>query len=209
MIVPLDTRTAIDFIERYHYSKSASAGTARYGWIDDDGSLKAVSIFNPGNHATRMGVFGSDHWVHVLHHHRLVVHPDVPHGMTSQFQSASLRALHRDRPEVWAVVTYADTDQGHMGTIYQATNAAYTGMVTKGNLYFKDPLGAIVTVQALKRFGTWSERRAKAAELSYTEHRSAGKHRYVYVLGTAKQRRGYPPMLWKILPYPKSADFTS
>lgn len=49
----------------------------------------------------REGVFGPGHWQHVLHHHRLAVHPSVEHGLTSQFLAASLRALRDDRPEIW------------------------------------------------------------------------------------------------------------
>lgn len=210
--VPIPAKDAIAAVREWHYSGSAVAGTARYGWLTEEGdpapvgTLLGVSIFDPGNHDVRCGVFGPEHYAHVLHHHRLAVRPDVAHGLTSQFLSASLRALHRERPGIWAVVTYADASVGHIGTIYQATNAIYTGVRTKGNLYFRTPDGTMATVQSLKRYGTWSERRAKAAEMGWTEHRSAGKHRYVYLLGTARQRKGYPPMLWPSLPYPKMAE---
>lgn len=200
---------AVEFVRRWHYSGSAAPGVARYGWYDDRGRLLGVSIFDTGNHAMREGVFGPGHWQHVLHHHRLAVHPSIPHGMTSQFLAASLRALHRDHPEVRAVVSYADSDQGHVGTVYQAVNGTYTGRVGQGNLYLRDRRGAIRTMQSLKRYGTWPERRAVARELGWVEHRSAGKHRYVFVLGTARQRRHYPALRWPVLPYPKrSVDTT-
>lgn len=41
---------------------------------------------------------------------------------TSQVVATSLRLLRRDAPLVRVVVSYADTEQGHVGTIYQATN---------------------------------------------------------------------------------------
>ena len=193
---------AVGFVRRHHYSGTAVAGLARYGWITQDDQLVGVSIFDPGHHDTRKGVFGPEHWRHVAHHHRLAVRPDVPHGFTSMFQAGALRALKRDRPDLWAVVTYADVSHGHVGTIYQATNAIYTGLRTKGNLYLVTPEGDVRTMQALSRYGTWSQRRAKAAELGWTERRSLGKHRYVYLLGSARQRRKYPPLCWPVLPYP-------
>lgn len=151
----------------------------------------------------REGVFGPEYFAHVLHHQRLAVHPDVPHGTTSTFLAASLRQLKVDRPETWAVVTYADADQGHAGIIYQATNAIYTGVATKGNIYFLKPDGSIGTMQSLKPHGKWSERRSAAARLGWTECRSIGKHRYIYLLGSARQKRARPPLLWRALPYPK------
>lgn len=162
-----------------------------------------MSIFDTGNHAMRCGVLGPQHFATVLHHHRLAVHPSVPHGLTSSFLAASLRALRRDRPETLAVVTYADLDQGHRGTVYQATNALFTGTVATGNLYLRRDDGTLSTMQGLKHVGMWSERREVARERGWTEHRSRGKHRYVYLFGSA--RRGKPVLRWATLPYPKAA----
>ena len=196
----IDSKQAVAFIKEFHYSGSCANGVARYGWFDNDHNLVGVSVFDNGNHQMRTGVFGPEYAKRVLHHHRLAVHPDVPHGTTSSFLAASLRALRKDRGTL-AVVTYADSDQGHVGTIYQATNAIYTGMVAKGNLYFAKPDGSIGTMQSLKHVGTWSERRRVAAELGWQEKRCAGKHRYVYLL-----ERRHPPLLWPTLPYPKKGD---
>lgn len=101
------------------------------------------------------------------------------------------------------MVTYADSDQGHVGTVYQAVNGTYTGQVGQGNLYLRDRRGGIRTMQSLKRHGTWSQRRAVARELGWLEHRSGGKHRYVLLLGSARERRRYPGLCWAALPYPK------
>lgn len=67
--------------------------------------------------------------------------------MTSAFLAASLRSLRADRPDVLAVVTYADLDQGHRGTVYQATNALFTGTVATGESYCR------VHLDSAKRFG--------------------------------------------------------
>lgn len=58
-------------------------------------------------------------------------------------------------------------------------------------------------MQSLKSVGTWPERRAEAARRGWVEVRSKGKHRYVYLLGTSRQQRAYPRLLWPTLPYPK------
>ena len=53
---------------------------------------------------------------------------------TSQAVAMSLKQLHKDAPNVRLVVSYADCDQSHLGTIYQATNWIYTGVTDKGDL---------------------------------------------------------------------------
>lgn len=207
IISEVPAKEAIEFVSKYHYAGSGTSGVARYGWLTDDDELVGVSIFDTGNHAMRQGPFGQDNWSHVFHHQRLAVHPSIPHGSTSKFLAGTLRALKRDRPDTWAVVTYADTDQGHVGTIYQATNALYTGVATKGNLYFRTPEGTIATMQSLKRFGVWSERREEAKRRGYIECRSGGKHRYIYLLGDGRERRKLQKeLLWPVLPYPKKTE---
>lgn len=201
-LVPIEPGLACDLVRRWHYSGSAVPGVVRYGWADG-GEIIGVSIFDPGHHATRQGVFGPEHFRHVLHHHRLALRPDAPAFTAGRFIAASLRQLRMDRPETWAVVTYADTCEGHHGTVYQATNAIYTGLYAKGNLKFRTPEGVLIGTQSLSWVGTWPERRRWAAEHGWTEVRCGGKHRYVYLLGTPTERRRRPPMLWEALPYPK------
>lgn len=46
---------------------------------------------------------------------------------TTQAVAASLKLLKQDRPLCRLVVSYADCDQNHLGTIYQATNWLYVG----------------------------------------------------------------------------------
>jgi hypothetical protein len=202
VIVAVTPVEAVRFVREHHYSGTASAGVARYGWADPEGNLIGVSIYDNGNHAMRQGVFGPDHYRHVLHHHRLAIVPGAPKFSASMFMGAALRQLRVDRPDTWAVVTYADACEGHLGTIYQATNAIYTGVKAKGNLKFLDQDGGIQTTQSLSRAGAWPERRAEAARRGWTEVRCKGKHRYVYLLGTAKERKHRPPLLWPILNYP-------
>lgn len=198
-IGPVTVAQAVGFVREWHYSGSAAPGLLRYGWYDADDQLIGVSIYNFGNHAMRQGVFGPEHYEHVIHHHRLALLPTAPKFSASRFIGACNRAIQRDLPEIWAIVTYADLDQGHNGTVYRATNALFTGIKTRGNLYFRTPAGDIKTVQSLSNVGVWSERRIEAARRGWTEHRCQGKARYVYLLGTKIQRRRRPSLKWEVL----------
>lgn len=198
MIRDAEAGEAVSFVVEHHYSGTATAGTVRHALVED-GRLVGVSIYNTGTFAMTAGVFGKEYAGRVFHHHRLAVDPDAPKFTAGRLVAASLRKLHQDRPDLLAVVTYADRCQGHHGTIYQATNAIYTGTRAKGNLKFLTPDGRLMPTQSLK--GTWPERRAEAARRGWTEVRCQGKERYVYLLGSA--RRGKPPLLWPVLDYPK------
>lgn len=202
MLVSVTSQDATKFVSERHYTRSASPGVLRYGW-EVSGKLVGVSIYDTGNHAMRQGVFGPEHYTHVLHHHRLALEPGMPKGTASEFLGACMREIRVARPDVWAIVTYADACQLHAGTIYQATNAIYTGVMAKGNLKFVDVLDdwQIHPTQSLK--GTWPERRKQAWDKGWYEIRCEGKHRYVYLLGTRQQRRFRPSMLWPVLDYPK------
>lgn len=48
---------------------------------------------------------------------------------TSKAVAMALKDLHKDKPMCRLVVSYADCDQSHLGTIYQATNWVFVGQV--------------------------------------------------------------------------------
>lgn len=199
MIGTVSPAEAVHFVKERHYSRSASPGVRRFGWYEN-GRLIGVSIYNQGTHAMRSGVFGPEHYKRVLHHHRLAIEPGAPKCTASQFIAACNKELAKEG--YWAVVTYADLCQGHDGTIYRATNALFTGIQAKGNVEHHDMLtGEFKSLDSLKSWGPWKVRRQVLERLGYEETRCKGKARYVYLLGTAKQRRSRPALLWPVLPY--------
>ena len=192
-------REARDFVSEHHYTQTCSSGVARFGW-EREGRLVGATVYDTGNHAMRCGVFGASHYGTVLHHHRLALAPEAPKMTASEFMAAAMRELRTQRPETRAIVTYADLCQGHDGTIYRATNALFTGIVARGNLKFVTPDGEIRPTQSLP--GTWPERRARAAELGWTEKRCLGKVRYVHLLGSSREKkRSKAGLLWEVLPF--------
>lgn len=185
-LIEVTAEDATEFVKRWHYSGAATHGVARHGW-EVDGQLVGVSIYDTGTHPMREGVFGSEHYRRVLHHRRLALTDDAPRFTASQFIGASLKQLGRERPEVWAVVTYADLCQGHDGVIYRATDAVAAGVVGRGNLHLTDGEGRIRLTQSLA--GTWPERRQEAHRRGWIETRCLGKARYVWLLGSGRQKR--------------------
>lgn len=102
------------------------------------------------------------------------------------------------------VVSYAEIDQGHVGTVYQASNWLYTGLSAKRTNWTVD--GVDRHCQTLADKFTSAEIRARyGARFSLTPR--PRKHRYVYINAKGCRRREILSALrYPILPYPKKAS---
>lgn len=139
---------AKNYIRRHHYSKSCHNGPSPcYGLyvrderIADGKSLIGVLCFaTPCSENVRSSVFGLDYKDHVTELHRLYIKDSycgkqTPIGTESWFISRCLKQLKKDKPKIWAVLTFADLTEGHTGVIYRATNAKFCGMTQKATFY--------------------------------------------------------------------------
>lgn len=194
---PSDVR---EFTQRYHYTGHAGADLWRWG-LWSGAVLMGVVSYNNGTRTSAAAVFGAEHSAHVWHMGRLALADECPHNSESHLIGASLRAITAEYPEVWAVLTFAAMDQGHIGYVYQATNALYTG--TGGSacgFNYTDASSRIMTY----RPGRQSITPEAAIARGWTKHLTLPKHRYVYILGNKTQRRERLSLL-KLprLPYPK------
>jgi len=116
------------FIERWHYSKSARSQQQKYIFklIDNTtGELAGVAIY--GNPMSRH--YNKHRTVELR---RLCLVDDTPKNTESYFIGQTLRWLRRftDYEEV---VSFADPNHGHEGTIYKASNFRYDGRENNGN----------------------------------------------------------------------------
>jgi hypothetical protein len=120
-------------------------------------------------------------------------------NVTSQCVAAALRELHRQNPLVRIVVSFADIDQGHKGTIYQATNWIYEGVTQKGErcaflIHGQKMHPKTVHSKGWRQSVPWlREHIDPNAEQIITK----GKHKYLYFFDRKMARR------YKSVPYPK------
>lgn len=197
---PVSTADVSEFAHRYHYAVTAGTMNWRYG-LWNGPVLHGVVAYNSPTRSVCTSVFGAEHLHRVWHMGRLVLSDDSPRNSESRLIGGSLRLIRAEHPHVWAVLTYAATDAGHIGYVYQATNALYTG--TGGDpTYYIDEQG--------QRRGTHLDghavTEARARDLGWTKHQGGIKHRYIYILGTKRERRERLSLLrYPILPYPKQA----
>jgi len=160
-----------------------------------------VTYGTPSSPTLRTGVCGPEWAPHVVELNRLCC--ESVKNLASILVGRSLRLL----PQPTIVVSYADTAQGHVGYVYQATNFLYTGLSLKNIEYrLKSNPQAHGTTITDKGRGhpnpiTWL--RQTHGDDFYTVPRPQ-KHRYVHFCGDRRQcvaMRG--SLRYPIMSYPK------
>ena len=172
---PVSFQEGRDFIEEHHYAKGCHNGpTALYGLWDHTFLLGVIAFATPVSENVRASVFGPAHKSRITELHRLVLLDWVPHNAESFFISRALHRLKDDRPDLWSVVSFADTTHGHVGTVYQATNAFWCGTAS-GSTAYRDKTGRIRHRRQCGKTITHQE----AERLGWEKIKTGPKHRYL------------------------------
>lgn len=106
-----------------HYAKRMPSISFAYGLFVDDVLQGVVTYGSPASPSLCKGVCGEEYKSKVLELNRLAINSTADKNSASILVGRSLKMLPRDK----VVVSYADTAQGHVGYVYQATNWTYTG----------------------------------------------------------------------------------
>lgn len=195
----LGSKFAKEYIRNNHYSKSCHNGPSPcYGLYAKDNLIGALCFATPCSENVRASVFGGDYKDHVTELHRLYVDDfylgkSTPKGTESWFISRCLKLLKKDKPQIWAVLTFADLTEGHTGVIYKATNAKFCGMTSKATFY-------------LDQEGRLRHPRQNGVNISLDEAITRGwcpvkrfaKSRYLYLLPDSKGHKKKLERLCKI-----------
>lgn len=117
-------------VEKWHYSRRMPRGKLAKVGVWEDGRFIGAVLFGLG--ATPM--VGRAEGMPAGHVCELVrVALTRHHTATSRIVALALRMLRRAMPGLRLVVSFADTAQGHVGTIYQAGGWLYVGGREEGN----------------------------------------------------------------------------
>ena len=108
-----------------------------------------------------------------------------------------MKLVKKYAPNVRLIISYADSEQGHIGTIYQATNFYYTGYSTDTNLIINGKREHRRSIGS--KFGTCSSEKIKKMGYDVQILRTKPKWKYIYPLD-----KSLMPMC-KVMakPYPK------
>jgi len=143
----IPTQLAQEIVQQFHYRQSKAPCTVAFGLFHRVGvhellpfepitrGLVGVVAYGVGASTTlRKGVCGPDEAGNVYELTRLWLMDGLPRNCESFLIGHTLRRLDKE-----IIVAYADTGQGHVGFVYQATNWLYTGLSTR----FSDPVNAL------------------------------------------------------------------
>lgn len=182
----------------FHYAKAVPSSPYAYNVYTDRGGWCGCVIFGPGA-SPHLGMSVGLKQGEYLELVRVALNGKQP--CTSEVVAACLRQIHRDAPEIKIIISFADKDQNHFGTIYQATNWIYLGDygIMKGQSYIVN--GKKYHNKTVKDKGLKKTDLLKI-DPNMVEVSSLGKRKYIYVFDK-KLRREW---MKQAKPYPKKVE---
>lgn len=197
-IKEIPRKQAQDIVVKYHYLHRKAPCSFSFG-LFLGGELKGVILYGtPSSSSLRKGICGEEEKNNVLELTRLWVADDVPKNGESYLIGGTLRKVDKE-----IIVSYADTAQGHVGTVYQATNWIYTGLSAKRTDW---------TIQGVDKHCRTISNKYTADELratygdSFSLQPRSRKHRYVFFNAKSKKRKKelLKKLNYKATEYPKA-----
>lgn len=198
----IKTEECKEWFLKKHYAKRIPPITFAFGLFRDK-ILQGVISFAPPCRMMNNGycLFGGDYEVKTYELNRLVINEGLEKNVLSYFVSKSLDCL----PKPCCVVSYADSNNGHHGYIYQATNWIFTGITNKRRKYFDKNGKEIHERTMVSKFGSSSFDEAIKNGIEITEQ--DGKYRYFQFLGNKRDKKNMlNRLVYDIEPYPKGEN---
>ena len=182
----------------FHYAKAVPCVEYAYNVYNEQDEWCGCIIFSPGATPRLAGSVGCKIG-EACELVRVALNGKQPY--TSECVAAAVRQLHKDAPQIKIIVSFADCDQHHFGTIYQATNWLYLGTNSgSGYRYFiihgKKTHPKSCYSAGWKQSIEWIR---ENVDPNAQEVYSEGKRKYIFVFDK-KLRKEWQK---KALPYPK------
>lgn len=200
-VLPIKRQDAAPWLLEKHYAKSICPISYAFGLFDDGVLVGVVTYGIPQSSTLRDCTCGKEYSTNVIELNRLICNEAKNSASTLVGRSLSML------PKPSVVVSYADTSQGHVGYVYQATNFLYTGLSAKAKNMRVKGMEHLhhATIGNLSRGkeNRFEWMRKTYGDDFYLEDRPR-KHRYIYFCGNHKQRKDMKKKLkYKIEDYPK------
>lgn len=196
-VLPIKNEESYEWLLKKHYAKRIPQIMFAFGLYESDELLGVVTYGIPASPSLCMGICGKDYSAKVLELNRVCL-LNNDKNQASFLVANSIKLL----PKPTIVVSYADTNKGHVGYVYQATNFIYTGLsairtdwTIRGMEHkHSKTISDGMTLETIKeKYGN---------DFYYTER--SRKHRYIYFHGTKNDKKVLlSKFLYKSEPYPK------
>lgn len=164
------------FMEKYHYSGNIPRNGSIIFSLYVEEKLMGVAIFGcpVSAQAKKLYAGGKD----LLELRRFALHPERKKNTASWFLSKCLHKL-KELKKYHSVLSYADPQYNHIGTIYKASNFKYIGKQKMASQVYKID-GKIIHSRAAHQKGTKTETLIK--QLGVSSVCLPKKHIYLYKL---------------------------
>ena len=191
-------------VVKYHYLHRKASCSIAYGAYVD-GKLIGVCMFGtPASPSVCSGLCGPGEKYHILELTRLWISDSIGNYPESTLIAGSLKLL-RDSPYASKdiIISYADTSQGHIGTIYQATNWYYLGLSSKHVEYRVEGMSGHSRHYFDSLGGVSKAKEILGNKISVSER--PRKHRYLFINTKCRKRKRaiLNELRYTIEPYPK------
>ena len=196
-LLPITFTIAKRIIVSHHYLHSMPGGTELAFGVFSGNTLLGAITLGAGPFLAYQMVEGAtpDDCLTLT---RLWLADELPRNSESHVIGFITRSLHR-HTQLKFLISYSDPSQGHVGTIYQATNWLYTGVSEPMPLYDLGD-GKLYHSRSLAHtYGTHSLGYLASRGIYVKVIPQAGKHRYIYFIDSAWRSRLRVP----VLQYPK------
>ena len=164
-------------VEKWHYSKTMPNGKiVKIGIWEDDKFIGCVLFGNgANNHIGCPYGLKQTECIELL---RIAIKKHV--SQVSKIIKVAIRLLLKISPNLKLIVSYADTKQGHVGSIYQASNFIYVGESIAQSVLFN---GKKTHGKSLSdRFGFGGIDKLKQIDPKAKIIHELPKHKYLYPL---------------------------
>ena len=200
-VLPIKSVEAEPWLLKKHYARRLPSISYAFGLYDQNELVGVVTYGTPSSATLRAGVCGKEHADKVLELNRLCCQNEKNYA--SMLVGRSLRMLPTPR----VIVSYADTEQGHVGYVYQATNFIYTGLSEKRTDWRIKGMEHLHS-QTITDLSMGQENRAEWMRQTYGDdfylQDRPRKHRYIYITGNKHQRADLLSQLkYPVCSYPK------
>ncbi len=146
---------------------------------------------------------------------RLFIHDGYGKNIESYCIARSFDWIRKFRPDIKALISYADVEQNHRGGIYQATGWIYQGnssmslMPNYSVSLSNDPYEWIHSRTVFEKYGSHNiEHLKNTIGKTFYRKKESTKHRYVYFLGNKIEKKKLIKSLkHPSVEYPKVSNF--
>ena len=196
-VLPIKNEETYPWLLEKHYAKRIPQIMFAFGLYEESQIVGVVTYGIPASPSLCMGICGKEYSEKVLELNRLCL-MDNYKNQSSFLIANSIKLL----PKPSIVVSYADTEHGHVGYVYQATNFIYTGLSANRVDWQVKGLEHKHTKTISDGMNLESMKEKYGDDFYYVQR--SRKHRYIYFHGNKTDKKILLAKLnYEIKPYPK------